>query len=111
MDWTAPETLKKFDKRMSAATDGLKESLSWGEVINAGGSPPPLLALHTSQPTEQVNLCLPNLYTSVCCYYLCRPFSLEWRATFDPKEQGHPLLADLYTSVCCYCLRWPVPSD
>ena len=53
---TGPETLLRFDKRMAAATDGLREGLNWGELVNAGGSPAPLLALHTSHPTEQVSL-------------------------------------------------------
>ncbi len=55
MEWTGPETLRKFDKRMAAATDGLKEGLNWGEIVNSGGSPAPLLAIHTSHPTEQVS--------------------------------------------------------
>lgn len=55
VEWTGPETLRKFDKRMAAATDGLKEGLNWGEIVNSGGSPAPLLAIHTSHPTEQVS--------------------------------------------------------
>ncbi len=62
VEWTGPETLRKFDKRMAAATDGLREGLNWGELVNAGGSPAPLLALHTSHPTEQVS----TLLTTVC---------------------------------------------
>ena len=54
VEWSGPETLRKFDKRMAAATDVLKEGLEWGDIINAGGSPAPLLGLHTSHPTEQV---------------------------------------------------------
>ncbi|DBA65766.1 hypothetical protein WJX79_001197 [Trebouxia sp. C0005] len=54
VEWTGPETLRKFDKRMAAATDGLKEGLNWGEIVNSGGSPAPLLAIHTSHPTEQM---------------------------------------------------------
>lgn len=60
MEWSGPETIKKFDKRMAAATDGLREGLNWGELINSGGSPAPLLAIHTSHPTEQVNYILPS---------------------------------------------------
>lgn len=56
MQLTGPETLLRFDKRMAAATDGLRDGLNWGDLVNAGGSPGPLLALHTCQPTEQVNL-------------------------------------------------------
>lgn len=55
MQLTGPETLLRFDKRMAAATDGLRDGLNWGELVNAGGSPAPLLALHTSHPTDQVN--------------------------------------------------------
>jgi len=55
VEWTGPEILRKFDKRMAAATDGLKEGLNWGEIVNSGGSPAPLLAIHTSHPTEQVS--------------------------------------------------------
>ncbi|KAL3132559.1 hypothetical protein ABBQ32_009098 [Trebouxia sp. C0010 RCD-2024] len=51
---TGPETLLRFDKRMAAATDGLRDGLNWGELVNAGGSPAPLLALHTSHPTDQM---------------------------------------------------------
>ena len=56
LEWTGPQTLRQFDKRMASATDGLKEGLEWGDIINAGGSPAPLLGLHTSHPTEQVCL-------------------------------------------------------
>lgn len=64
MEWSGPETIKKFDKRMAAATDGLREGLNWGELINSGGSPAPLLAIHTSHPTEQVDYALPSVHIS-----------------------------------------------
>lgn len=53
---TGPETLLRFDKRMAAATDGLREGLNWGELVNAGGSPATILSLHTSHPSEQVSV-------------------------------------------------------
>lgn len=65
---TGPETLLRFDKRMAAATDGLREGLNWGELMNAGGSPAPLLALHTSQPSEQVS---GDIFAASCfCPYI-----------------------------------------
>lgn len=81
MQLTGPETLLRFDKRMAAATDGLREGLNWGELVNAGGSPAPLLALHTSQPSEQVSSDIP---AASCLYestYL--PLQTEVTRLFD----------------------------
>lgn len=65
MQLTGPETLLRFDKRMAAATDGLREGLNWGELVNAGGSPASILALHTSHPSEQVRL---GVMAASCLY-------------------------------------------
>lgn len=55
---------------MAAATDGLREGLNWGELVNAGGSPAPLLALHTSHPTDQVTaFSFLLFYAPAACIY------------------------------------------
>ena len=71
VEWSGPETLRKFDKHMFAATEGLKEGLHWGELMNAGGSPAPLLAIHTSHPTEQV--CCAHVPRISCCVVAALP--------------------------------------
>ena len=69
MQLTGPETLLRFDKRMAAATDGLREGLNWGELVDAGGSPAPILSLHTSHPSEQVSA---GVVTASClCVFIC----------------------------------------
>lgn len=74
---TGPETLLKFDKRMAAATDGLQEGLNWGELVNAGGSPAPFLALHTSHPTEQVTALVLHRFMLVYLCAFCLPLQTE----------------------------------
>lgn len=69
MQLTGPETLLRFDKRMAAATDGLREGLNWGELVNAGGSPAPILSLHTSHPSEQVSVGV--VTASRLCVFIC----------------------------------------
>lgn len=78
MRLTGPETLVRFDKRMAAATDGLRDALTWGELMNAGGSPAPILALHTSNPTEQVSL--QSLPASCLCLVKCTQHCLNFFA-------------------------------
>lgn len=53
MPWS--ELVRRFDKRMAAAVEGLQEGLNWGELISAGGSPASVLALHTSHPSDQAS--------------------------------------------------------
>lgn len=67
MPWS--DLLRQFDKRMAAASEGLREGLHWGEIINSGGSPAPLLSLHTSHPSDQAS---PTLVQSVFLYRLSR---------------------------------------
>lgn len=49
------ELIRQFDKRMASASEGLQEGLHWGEIIDSGGSPAPLLSLHTSHPSDQAS--------------------------------------------------------
>lgn len=53
-DQTAWETLKQFDGRLEGAAQSLMKDNWLEDLVAAGGSPPEILALPNSEPTQQV---------------------------------------------------------
>ena len=48
--------LAQFDKRLLRSTQAVLNSDLWRELVDGGGSLPPMLALESSNPSEEVGL-------------------------------------------------------
>lgn len=56
-DSSGLETLQQFDTRMEGAAQALLKEEWLADLVAAGGSPPEILRLPSSQSTEEVSAC------------------------------------------------------